>query len=101
MPSNLIKLNSIIQKSFYPFIIKKISGINQRQRFLMVFTKNKSLSFQQKKDILTHFIHAIILSYNDIKKVHELHLFLKRPLIFKGINHPFTKNVQKKNLLKP
>jgi len=41
------------------------------------------------------------LSYNDIKKVHELHLFLKIPLIFEGINHPFTKNVQRKNLLKP
>jgi len=41
------------------------------------------------------------LSYNDIKKVHELHLFLKIPLIFEGINHPFDKKVQRENLLKP
>ena len=66
-----------------------------------VFTKNKTFSFQQKKEILTHFIHSIILSYNDIKKVHELHLFLKIPLIFEGINHPFDKKVQRENLLKP
>jgi hypothetical protein len=74
---------------------KSISEISK------VFTKNKTFSFHQKKDILTHFIHTIILSYNSTKKVHELHLFLKIPLIFEGINHPFTKNVTKKNLLKP
>ena len=66
-----------------------------------VFTKNKTFSFQQKKEILTHFIHSIILSYNDIKKVHELHLFLKIPLIFEGVNNPFTKKVQKKKRLQP
>ena len=66
-----------------------------------VFTKNKSFSFQQKKDLLTHFIQSITLSYQTDKKVHELHLFLKIPLIFEGINHQFTKNVQKKNPLQP
>ena len=51
--------------------------------------------------ILTHFIQSITLSYHNDKKVHELHLFLKIPLIFEGINHPFTKNVQKKKRLQP
>ncbi len=41
------------------------------------------------------------MSYNNIKKVHELDLFLKIPLIFEGINNPFDKNVQRKNLRKP
>ena len=74
---------------------KSISEISK------VFTSKESFSFQQKKEILTLLIHSIILSYNDIKKVHELDLFLKIPLIFEGINHQFTKNVQRKNLLKP
>jgi hypothetical protein len=51
--------------------------------------------------ILTHFIQSITLSYHNDKKVHELHLFLKIPLIFEGIKHLFSKNVPRKNLLKP
>jgi hypothetical protein len=66
-----------------------------------VFTKNKTFSFHQKKDTLTHFIYTIVLSYNDIKKVHELHLFLKIPLIFEGVNHQFSKNAPKKKRLQP
>ena len=32
--------------------------------------------------VLTHFIQSITLSYQTDKKVHELHLFLKIPLIY-------------------
>lgn len=66
-----------------------------------VFTKNKSFSFQQKKDLLTHFIQSITLSYQNDKKVHELTLFLKIPLIYEGVKRTVSKNVQKKNLRKP
>ena len=65
-----------------------------------VFTKNKSFSFQQKKEIITHFIQSITLSYQTDKKVHELHLFLKIPLIYEGVKRTISKNVQKKNLRK-
>ena len=73
---------------------KSISEISK------VFTSKESFSFQQKKEILTLLIHSIILSYNDIKKVHELDLFLKIPLIYEGVKRTVSKNVQKKNLLK-
>jgi uncharacterized protein YfkK (UPF0435 family) len=73
---------------------KSISEISK------VFTSKKSFSFDEKKEILTHFIHTITLSYQTDKKVHELHLFLKIPLIFEGINHPFDKNVQRRKHLK-
>lgn len=87
-------------KNLLSFHYQKDKWYKSMSDFAKVFTKNKTFSFQQKKDLLTHFIHSIILSYNDIKKVHELQLFLKIPLIFEGINHPFDKNVQRKNLLK-
>ena len=73
---------------------KSISEISK------VFTSKKSFSFQQKKDILTHFIHSIILSYNEIKKVHELTLFLKIPLIFEGVKRTISKNVPHRKHLK-
>ena len=88
-------------KNLLSFHYQKDKWYKSMSEICKVFTKNKSFSFQQKKDILTHFIHSIILSYKDIKKIHELHLFLKIPLISEGINHPFTKNVPRKNLLKP
>ncbi len=66
-----------------------------------VFTSKKSFSFEQKKEILTHFLLSITLSYQTEKKVHELNLFLKIPLIFEGVKRTVSKNVQKKNLLNP
>ena len=74
---------------------KSISEISK------VFTSKESFSFQQKKEILTHFIQSITLSYQTDKKVHELHLFLKIPLIYEGVKRTISKNVQKKNLPNP
>ena len=74
---------------------KSISEISK------LFTSNKSFTFQQKKVILTHFIQSITLSYHNDKKVHELHLFLKIPLIFEGVKRTISKNVHKKILRKP
>lgn len=74
---------------------KSISEISK------LFTSKKSFSFEDKKVILTHFIQSITLSYHNDKKVHELHLFLKIPLIFEGIKHPFSKNVPRKNVYNP
>ncbi len=88
-------------KNLLSFHYQKDKWYKSMSEICKVFTKNKSFSFHQKKDILTHFIHTIILSYNNTKKFHELHLFLKIPLIFEGINTPFTKNVQRKKRLQP
>jgi hypothetical protein len=88
-------------KNLLSFHYQKDKWYKSMSEISKVFTKNKTFSFKQKKDLLTHFIHSIILSYNDIKKVHELDLFLKIPLIFEGINHPFDKNIPRKSLRKP
>lgn len=88
-------------KNLLTFYYQKDKWYKSISEISKVFTKNKTFSFQQKKDILTHFIHTIVLSYNSTKKVHELHLFLKIPLIFEGKLHSFSKNVPRKNLLKP
>jgi len=74
---------------------KSISEISK------LFTSKKTFSFEEKKVILTHFIQSITLSYHNDKKVHELHLFLKIPLIFEGKIHSFSKNFPMTNLLKP
>jgi len=74
---------------------KSISEISK------LFTSKKTFSFEEKKVILTHFIQSITLSYHNDKKVHELHLFLKIPLIFEGKIHSFSKNFPRTNLLKP
>jgi hypothetical protein len=50
---------------------------------------------------LTNPFHLLdYLSYQTDKKVHELTLFLKIPLIYEGVKRTVSKNVQKKNLLK-
>ena len=69
-------------KNLLSFHYQKDKWYKSMLEISKVFTKNKSFSFQQKKDILTHFIQSITLSYQTGKKVHELTLFLKIPLIF-------------------
>jgi hypothetical protein len=88
-------------KNLLSFHYQKDKWYKSMSEISKVFTKNKTFSFQQKKEILNHFIHTIKLSYNSLNKVHELHLFLKIPLIFEGMKHTFNENVPTKNLLNP
>jgi hypothetical protein len=88
-------------KNLLSFHYQKDKWYKSMSEICKVFTKNKSFSFKEKKEILTHFIQSITLSYQTDKKVHELTLFLKIPLIFEGIKRTISKNVQKKNLLNP
>jgi hypothetical protein len=88
-------------KNLLSFHYQKDKWYKSMLEISKVFTKNKTFSFQQKKEILTHFIQSITLSYQTDKKVHEITLFLKIPLIFEGVKHPFSKNVPRKNLRKP
>jgi uncharacterized protein YfkK (UPF0435 family) len=88
-------------KNLLSFHYQKDKWYKSMSEICKVFTKNKSFSFDEKKEILTHFIQSITLSYLTEKKVHELHLFLKIPLIFEGVKRTISKNVQKKNPRKP
>jgi hypothetical protein len=88
-------------KNLLSFHYQKDKWYKSISEISMLFTPNKSFSFKEKKEILTHFIQSITLSYHNEKKVHELTLFLKIPLIFEGVKRTISKNVPRKNLLNP
>ena len=87
-------------KNLLSFHYQKDKWYKSMLEISKVLTKNKSFSFKQKKEVLTHFIQSITLSYQTDKKVHELHLFLKIPLIYEGVKRTVSKNVPHRKHLK-